>query len=156
MITKFKHYRIWLYLQATSLLAGNIVGWSTISKEVNTFCGQEGSGYWSLLTFRGTLTTNPLVTPCFWRSIVFVITLIWTINLILEKNTNKTVRSLNRLVYLLGGGTLFAFVNNLPVFYTFYTKSTASTLSCSADKVINPFTTSCFFGFIAFFAGFYF
>lgn len=154
MLNKLKNYQFWLYLQALALLAGNVIGWSTISKEVNTFCDEAGGGFGSLLTFSGTVTTNPLLTPCFWGSIVFLITLAWTLTLILEKNKDKILKSHKKLVYLLGGGTVFALVNNIPVFYNYYTKPPGSTVSCSADRVLNPFATSCFLGLAAFFAAF--
>lgn len=129
-----------------------MVGWSTIVREVDTFCDQQGGGLGSLLTFSGTATTNPLITPCFWGSIVFLITLAWTLTLILEKDKSKITASQKKLVYVLGGSTLFAFVNNIPIFYNFMTKPKGSGLSCSADIVSNPFLTSCFYGFASFLA----
>lgn len=143
-------------MQALALLAGNAVGWTAIASEVDVFCAQQGSGYVSLLTFTGTVTTNPLMTPCFWGSIVFVITFAWTLSLLLEKNKSKIHASQKKLVYLLGGGTVFALLNNVPVFYNFFTKPKSTGLSCSANAINNPFLTSCFLGLCAFAIAFIF
>lgn len=139
-----------LGLQALILIAGNYVGWSTIFREVNDYCDQLGRGYWALLDFGGTVVANPLLSPCFWGSIVFVIALGWTIRLLLQKDAGRRYRSLSHLWWLLLGGTAFALLNNIPVMYQFYTKPAGSVVSCSAGVVTNPFLTSCFLGFAAF------
>lgn len=148
--------KVFLMLQAVALAAGNYVGWSTIIKEVDVYCTQNGGGFWSLTDFNGGLTRNPLVSACFWGSIVFLIAFAWTVSLLLEKNAKQLRLNVNRLWWLLLGGTLFALANNVPVIYKFYTRPTGSFRSCSADVVTNPFVTSCFLGFSAFLAAFIF
>lgn len=150
------NYRIWLFLQAVALLIGNIVGWTTISREVQIFCDQQSGGWGALLTFSGTTTTNPLITPCFWGSVIFIITLAWTLSIIFEKQKKEIATNQKRLVYVLGGGTAFALLNNIPIFYKYFTRPSPATgqVSCSADVVSNPLLTSCFLGFIAFLAAF--
>lgn len=143
-----------LTLQALVLVVGNYVGWSTIFREVNDYCDQLGRGYGALLDFSGGVVTNPLLTPCFWGSIVFVVALAWTVRILLLRDTTRQHGSLARLWWLLLGGTLFALLNNLPVVYQFYTKPAGGIVSCSAGVVTNPFITSCFLGFAAFLLAF--
>jgi len=148
--------KIFLTLQAVALAVGNYVGWSTIVKEVDIYCDQNGGGFWNLTDFSGGLTGNPLVSACFWGSVVFLIALAWTLSLLFEKSTKKLQVNIKRLWWLLLGGTLFALANNIPVIYKFYTRPVGSVSSCSAEAVTNPFLTSCFMGFGAFLAAFIF
>lgn len=147
---------IFLSLQAVTLAAGNYVGWTTIFSEVNTYCDQRGGSLWALTDFGGNLTTNPLLSACFWGSIVFVIAFAWTVSLLLEKDTQKVTSQLKKLWWLLLAGTIFALANNIPVLYNFYTKPVGSFGSCSANVVTNPYLTSCFLGFSAFLLAFVF
>lgn len=140
----------WLYAQLAALMAGNYVGWSTIFKEIRSYCESEGGRFGALLSFSGTAEKNPLLTPCFWGSIAFLIAFAWTISIIMEKEQNKKQSSHKKIVILLAGGTLFALVNNLPIFYKYLTQPKGQILSCSADKITNPWVTSCFLGFTAF------
>jgi hypothetical protein len=145
-----------LTLQALALAAGNYVGWTTIAKEVTVYCGQFDGSLWRLTDFSGTVNGNPLMSACFWGSIVFAIALGWTIWALCARNREKLVLHASRLWWLLLGGTLFALVNNIPIFYDFYTKPAGGTIGCSAGIVSNPFFTSCFLGFSAFLAAFIF
>lgn len=145
----FKNTKFWLGFQAIALTAGNYVGWSAIVKEVDYFCNLEGQGLQSLTSFRGTFTTNPLLTPCFWGSIVFAIALIWTMIILFNKNKKQAAMSHKKLTWLLAGGTIFAALNNVPIFYKFITQPGAE-VGCTVDKVTSPFATSCFYGLVAF------
>lgn len=147
--------KAFVFLQMLALLAGNYVGWSTIFKEVDTYCDMKGGGLNTLFDFSGTVTSNPLLSACFWGSMVFVIALGWTIGILLEKDTEKARKNLLRLWWLLLAGTIFAAANNVPIFYNFYTKPDAIT-ACSGGIITNPFATSCFLGFSAFFTAFVF
>lgn len=148
--------RLFLVLQAAALLGGNIVGWTTISKEVDRFCGAQGGGFWQLTAFTGTAIKNPLLTPCFWGSVVFLISLAWTISLLMEKDTARLARQLNMLWWLLAAGVLFALANNILPIYRHYTRPAGGLISCSGNLVTNPYLTSCFLGFSAFLLAFIF
>jgi hypothetical protein len=149
-----KIVKTFLAMQAVALAAGNYVGWTTILKEVNTYCGERGRGLWSLTDFTGGLTRNPLASACFWGSIVFLVAFAWTVSLLIEKSPEKLQLNVRRLWWLLLGGTLFALANNVPVVYKFYTRPVGTFSSCSAGAVTNPYLTSCFLGFCAFLAAF--
>lgn len=151
MISQLKNYRLWLWLQAGALLWGNYVGWSTIYREVQHYCTVESRGLEALLSFSGTATTNPLLTPCFWGTLVFSAALIWTLRIIFTSAFEQQVSELKRLWFLLLAGTLFALVNNIPLFYNYITKPETAGNTCSTDKFLtNPFLSSCFLGFSAF------
>ena len=141
----------WLSLQALALVWGNFVGWTTIFRDVQIFCTNEAKGLEALLSFTGNVTTNPLLTPCFWGTLSFTLSLAWTIRLLLTKNEEKRRNEYKKLLILLIASTLFALVNNVPLFYRFYTTPKGTATSCSPGKLLtNPFLTSCFFGLSAF------
>ena len=143
--------RFWLSLQIIALLWGNFVGWITIFRDVQIFCTNEAKGLEALISFSGNVTTNPLLTPCFWGTISFTISLLWSIRLLLMKNEERRSSEYKKLLILLAASTLFALVNNVPLFYRFYTTPKGTSTSCSPGKLLtNPFLTSCFFGLSAF------
>ncbi len=143
--------RFWLGLQALALAWGNFVGWSTIYRDVQIYCLNEAKGVDALLSFSGTVTTNPLLTPCFWGTLSFTICLLWTIRLLVLKDETKRSAEFSKLFILLIASTVFALVNNVPLFYRFYTTPRGTATSCSPGKLMtNPFLTSCFFGLSAF------
>lgn len=143
--------RFWLSIQALALLWGNFVGWSTIFKDVQIFCTNEAKGLEALLSFTGNVTTNPLLTPCFWGTLSFTFSLLWTVRLLMMKDEQKLLNEYKKLLILLVASTLFALVNNVPLFYKFYTTPKGTATSCSPGKLLtNPFLTSCFFGLSAF------
>lgn len=115
------------------------------------FCTNEAKGLDALLSFNGTVTTNPLLTPCFWGTLSFTFCLAWTIRLLFLKDEAKRTAEHKRLFYVLVGSTLFALINNVPLFYRFYTTPKGTATSCSPGKLLtNPFATSCFYGLSAF------
>lgn len=143
--------RTWLVLQLLFLLWGNYVGWSTIISDVNFYCLNEAKGLEALLSFSGTVTTNPLLSPCFWGTLVFAAAAIWTVRLLLLKDQTRLKKEYGWLLTLLLAGSAFAFVNNVPLFYKFYTTPKGTATSCSPGKLLtNPFATSCFYGLTAF------
>jgi hypothetical protein len=151
LLTLLKNYKLWLGLQALALGWGNYVGWSTIYRDVQVFCTNEAKGLDALLSFNGTVTTNPLTTPCFWGTLAFAVALIWTVRLLFMKDLKKVKHEYKKLFILLVVGTIFALVNNVPLFYKFYTTPKGTATSCSPGKLLtNPFITSCFFGLSAF------
>ena len=156
IMPKNKMTTLLLWLQAAALLAGNYVGWTTIFKEARAYCDQFDGSLWRLTDFSGTVTGNPLLTPCFWGSIVFVISLVWTLWILFAKSSEAVRTGVSRLWWLLLVGVIFAAANNVPIFYNFYTRPRGSFVSCSADLVTNPYLTSCFLGFSAFLAAFVF
>lgn len=146
-----KKPRFWLSVQLLALLWGNYVGWSTIISDINYYCLNEAKGLEALLSFSGTVTTNPLLSPCFWGTLVFGAATIWTVRLLILKDDTKRAREYRQLLLLLVAGTLFAAINNVPLFYRFYTTPKGTAASCSVGKLLtNPFMTSCFYGFSAF------
>lgn len=149
--TTLKDVRFWLGLQLLFLAWGNFVGWSTIYSDIQFFCLNEAKGLDALLSFSGTVTTNPLLSPCFWGTLSFTFSLLWTIRLLLLKDEKQRIKEYKTLLFVLAGSTIFALVNNIPLFYRFYTTPKGTATSCSPGKLLsNPFATSCFYGLSAF------
>jgi hypothetical protein len=145
-----------LVLQAVALAAGNYVGWTTIAREITAYCNQFDGSLWRLTDFSGNLTDNPLTSACFWGSVAFAVSLVWTVWVIFMKDIEKVKAHVSRLWWLLLGGTLFALANNIPILYNFYTHPGGASSACSAGLITNPYLTSCFLGFIAFLTAFIF
>lgn len=151
-----RNTKFWLGLQVVALAAGNFVGWTTISREVDTFCAAQGSGLWGLTDFSGTAVRNPVASACFWGSIVFALSFAWTVWVLLS-GVEAVRANVRRLWWVLLGGTIFALANNVPIFYRFYTQPKGGVVSaCTTTSITNPFATSCFLGFSAFAAAFLF
>lgn len=146
-----KDVRFWLSLQLFFLVWGNYVGWSTIYSDIQFFCLNEAKGLDALLSFSGTVTTNPLLSPCFWGTLSFTFSLLWTARLLILKDEKQRAKEYKTLLYVLAGSTMFALINNIPLFYRFYTTPKGTATSCSPGKLLtNPFATSCFYGLSAF------
>lgn len=145
-----KNYRFWLAMTAVALIAGNVIGWFTVVSEITDYCKQLG-GIWALTDFSGNIVENPLLTPCFYGSIAFLIALVWNIYLLRSKDDTKIAKHFRWFITLLVAGTVFAAVNNVPIFQQFYSNP-ENAISCSGKKVTNPYLTSCFLGFSGFFS----
>lgn len=145
------HTSNWLYFQLVALIAGTTIGWWSVAAEVKSFCAAEGGGLTKLTSFSGTVETNPLLTPCFYGSIVFLVSLIWTLAIINNKTKDWRLRQQSRLVKLLWFGAIFALVNNIVTFWKFYGDTDSGPpLGCDPDKITNPYWTACFMGLVAF------
>lgn len=144
----FKKYKFWLSLTAIALIAGNIIGWFTVVSEITDYCKQLG-GIWALTDFSGNIVENPLLTPCFYGSIAFLVALGWNVYLLRSKDNEKIAKHFRWFITLLVAGTVFAAVNNVPIFQQFY-NNPENAISCSGKKVTNPYLTSCFLGLSSF------
>lgn len=133
--------KLFLTLQAAMLFVGNIVGWTTVFTEVNSYCS-------------GATLVNPLASPCFYGSLAFLASFVWTMFVLFKKDTKKIVDHAKKLWLLLLAGTIFAAVNNVPIIYNFYTQP--ASVGCSGNIITNPFTTGCFMGFTCFLLAFLF
>ncbi|HEU4913778.1 MAG TPA: hypothetical protein VFT16_00015 [Candidatus Saccharimonadales bacterium] len=153
MFEKFRANRTRLFMAGTALalLAGTVIGWTTVFGEVERYCDDQGTGLGGLIRLSGEgNVTNPLLAPCFWGSVAFVIALAWALYVLFDNQPQKRRKSIRGLWWLLLGGTVFAFVNNLPVFLDFYTKPKGTVTGCSPDAITSPFLTGCFGGFASF------
>jgi len=146
-----------LFAQSLTLLIGSFIGWREVISEINYFCEANNVGLGGLTSFSGNLTTNPILTPCFWGSIAFVVALIWSIYIFWLSDKTKKLKNQAKLFILLIGSVIFAWANTAYTFYKFYGNSTGTDhFGCPADRIDDPWTTACFMGATAFLIAFWF
>lgn len=136
-------------LQTLILASGSIFAWYTVFGDFKRFLNAGGE----ILNFSGCRFPNPLVTPCFYGAIVFLIALVVSLAVILggAKNPLPKQRFLN---WLLFAGTIFAWSNFGYEMYKFYQPHTEPLLSCSGTLAKHPIYTPCFTGAIIYLAAF--
>ena len=133
--------KVILYIQSLILSGGVVFAWFTVFGDFGRFFN---AGH-TITTLTGCTPPNPLITPCFYGAIAFLIALGWSINILLA-NDNKKARSQKKLNYLLIAGTLFAWGNVAYEFYKFFKATTEEYIGCSGQLVSHPFETACFIG----------
>jgi hypothetical protein len=130
-----------LFLVLIILLAGGtIFAWYNVFAEYARFFGSGGS----FLDFSERAYANPLKTPCVYGAIMYLIALVWALD-IFSSLAQSPFRRLKKLSWLLLLGTLFAWGNFVYLSYQFYAKGT-SCLSCTGQAAASPLQAPCFYG----------
>ena len=112
------------------LAGGTIFAWYTVFNDFSRFQRIYGT----IFRIENCSIPNPVLTPCFYGAIAFVIALV------------LSVRKLEKPLYvLLIGGTIFAWSNFGYEVYKFYATIGIKT-SCSGVITENVFSTPCFYG----------
>ena len=101
-------------------------------------------GLWTVFKMPNGLV-NPLLTPCFWGFVVFLITFVWSI--ILRINYNKA--SQYKLIWLIALGAVFAWGNYGYELGRLYHNQVCN-LGCAPGYFGIPQFTSCVVGAIIF------
>lgn len=112
------------------LAGGSIFAWYTVFNDFSRFHRIYGT----IFRVENCSVPNPVMTPCFYGAIAFVIALILSI-----KKRGEA------LYLLLIGGTIFAWSNFAYEVYKFYATTGVKT-SCAGVITDNVFTTPCFYG----------
>jgi len=128
-------------LQTLTLAGGSIFAWYTVFGDFSRFFSAGGR----ITQFSGCQFPNPLITPCFYGAIAFLIALGWSI-FILQNPENKKRISQKRLNWLLLAGTLFAWSMVAKEFYKYFTPHTGAYIGCSGLPTQNPVFTPCLTG----------
>lgn len=136
-----------LKVQVGVLAIGTVFSWTTLVFNYSRFFASGGH----VLELSGCAVTNPIMTPCFYGALAFLAAFVWAI-IILRSDPGTVLKKQLALQWLLVAGTLFAWGNFAYEVYRFMLPQTAaSAFSCpSADEVINPLMTACFFGALIF------
>lgn len=112
------------------LVGGSTFAWTTVYYDFLRF----QKIYGTIFRISGCTTPNPIMTPCFYGAIAFVICLILSIT-----------KKYKYLFWLLIGGTIFAWSNFSYEAYKFYW-GTGPKVGCSGALTDNIFNTPCFYG----------
>ena len=139
----------WSY--TTSLLMflaiGNLIAWSTITLGFIRFYRVEGT----FLKFTNCVFPNPLITPCFFGAIAFLIALVWAVSL-LSVPMPSAIQGYTRLWRFLLAATIFGWSNVAYEFWKWNQSPSGLLISCSAQSVSSPFQSSCLYGSAMFLA----
>ncbi len=134
-----------LKLQTAILFGGSIFAWHAVYGDFQRYYDVE-STIWK---FKDCAAANPLTTPCFWGAVAFVIAFIWSLYIVNNKIQHKY------LLFLLGGGTIFAWSNFTFGLVKFLAhQGDGPVIGCSGQVVLNPFDTPCFIGAVIYLIAF--
>lgn len=134
----------WLWFQSLLLLIGSIVAVRAVIIDFNLFYSYEGT----LFKVKDCIIPNPVVTPCFYGAIAFVLSLVWSLTLLRRPERKKF--SQKHLAWFLGAGTIFGWSNFVPILLRFNARTGTAVVGCSGQLTTNPFTTPCFYGSVLF------
>ncbi len=140
-----------LYLLSLFLLLGSVIAWVTNVQGFRVFYDLEGT----IFKFQDCVITNPFLTPCFWGATAFVVLFVWSLFLLRKSNQNKQQKHLSLLLPILFGCMLFGWGNVVIEAVRFYGNPPGVITGCGGKPLLNPFTSSCFFGSILFTLSFF-
>ncbi len=128
-------------LQIGVLAGGSLFAWYTVFNDFGRYFAASGK----IFDFSGSCRfPNPLMTPCFYGAIAFLICLGWAINNFYADSFGyKNQKNLN---YLIIACNLFAWGNFSNSLYKFYRPRTGIFYNCSGLPATNPFSAPCFYG----------
>lgn len=139
--------RTLLKVQAAVLAVGTGFSWITLIFDYRRFFASGGH----ILEISGCAVTNPLITPCFYGALAFLIAFVWALAILRSAHAALFKRQ-RGLQLLLAAGTIFAWGNFAYEVYHFMQPQPAtSAFSCPAGAVaVNPLMTPCFYGALIF------
>lgn len=130
----------YLYLQTFILLGAVLFSWAALMGQFRNFYAAYGT-FWR---FADCAIPNPLATPCFYGTLAFIASLVWSIFVI----GNPTLKLQNRLRNFLLFGVVFALSVLGYEFAEYYHLIGGPVVSCSPGTF--PLLTPCFGGLLFF------
>jgi hypothetical protein len=112
------------------------------------FYGSEGT----LLRFSNIGVTNPLITPCFWGAIAFLIGLAWAGSLYSTIARGGPLGGYRTLAWFLVACVLFGWSNVGYEMWKLNQSETGSIIGCMAEPMTSIFQSSCLYGSVMFLA----
>ena len=141
------HTRHKLYLLLpVFLFLGTLIAWYTNIKGFIVFYNYEQT----IFKFVDCTITNPFLTPCFWGAVAFFVLFIWSIRLLFVVDVVEQKKQLRVLLPILAGCVLFGWSNVVIEAYQFFSHEPGAIIGCGGKPLLNPFTSSCFFGSLLF------
>lgn len=119
----------YFFSQSFFLFIGTLFAWSTVVSDFIRFAGGNG--------------VNPVITPCFYGAIGFLVFYIYSL-FIYFANITQQKKNQKILVAFLVAGTLFGWGNFILEICRFYWYNNPT--SCSGVSIETPFATPCFYG----------
>lgn len=142
-----KQARPWALSLIVFLVIGAVIAWSTEIVALTRFYGSEGT----LLRFSNIGVTNPMITPCFWGAIAFLIGIASAGSLYsrIERNPLGGYRN---LCWFLVACVLFGWSNVGYEMWKLNQSETGSIVGCMAQPMTSIFQSSCLYGSVMFLA----
>jgi hypothetical protein len=136
-----------LKVQVAVLAIGTSFSWITLVFDYRRFFASGGH----VLGISGCAVTNPIITPCFYGALAFLVAFAWALA-ILRSAPEAVLKRQRGLHLLLAAGTVFAWGNFAYEVYRFMQpQPAASAFSCPAgEAAVNPLMTPCFYGALIF------
>lgn len=129
-------------IQVLVLLGGVLFSWYTVYADFTRFYNTEGT----LFKIKDCVYPNPIITPCFYGAIVFLVAFVWAIYVLRDKLFSSRAVKQQRLWLILLAGTAFGWVNFGFSLFKYYTSAVDVKVTCSGIPTDNPFLTPCFYG----------
>lgn len=126
------------------ILSGVFWSWFNVIKQEKIHYEIEGS----LTKIKDCTVTNPILTPCFWGAVAFLISFILSI-LIIKKKKEISLKLQEYLRKLTFVGTLFAWAVVGSESYDYFSNKMRPIETCTG-VVKNPLKSACFIGAIIF------
>jgi hypothetical protein len=127
------------------LIVGSGIAWGTVILAFKRFYEYEGT----LFKIQDCVFPNPVMTPCFYGAVAFLVALIWAIKLYRKLASGEELVSYRGLMRLLFAATIFGAVNVAYEIYLFSVSPKGIT-GCGASIITSPWQSSCTYGSIVF------
>jgi hypothetical protein len=140
-------YRFRLIVQAVVLAIGAVFSCYTLIDDYRRFFSAGGS----VFELSGCAVANPVLTPCFYGALAFLIAFVWAL-MQLQLAPEAMARRQRRLNGLLAAGTVFAWGNFAYELYLYSTQR-SSAFSCPppGEVAAHPTMMPCYYGAWIFF-----
>lgn len=140
-----KNKSTWYFIQILALVVGSIIAWSTVIKNFINFYQVEGT----LFKVMDCNFTNPVLTPCFWGAIAFIIALIWAVSLYTKRGQANQTKQQWWLFLLLIASTIFGWANVVYEEWQIILAHGGAVTGCSGTMT-SITQSSCMYGSIMF------
>lgn len=129
-----------------ALGVGSLFSVGTVLGDYMRFYDVEGT----IFRIKDCASPNPLMTPCFWGAIAFVVAFFWARRLYYRLERYDMYIYHTSLSVFLVGGSIFAWTNFMRGYLAFINHGSKPIIGCSGQLVTNPFETPCFWGSVLF------
>ncbi len=137
----------WLRIALTlTLLGGALFAWTTLFAQFEKFLNLYGT----LFRFADCVMPNPLITPCFYGSVAFVVACVWSAWLIKKPSSTGDLW----ISRFLGFGVVFALAVLGYEAIEYYHLIDFGGVSVSCAPGVHPLQTPCFTGLLFFLAAY--
>ena len=134
-----------LYVQTFLIASGTIFAWTILIGKFSEFYALYGDFF----RFKDCAMPNPLITPCFYGSVAFLIALIWSVKVL----KTKSIKSESWLRWFLLFGVVFAFSVTTQEALHYYNVISGPKFACD-PFLVHPLKTACFYGGLFYVASF--